>query len=211
MKIIRTIRTVLQALQRNLMRAMLTTQGVVIGVAAVIARWKSAKDRPRLSKSPLPVWAPTPFSFIQEPQIVEAISFGAGSGMNLLPQDYEAIVRECLQFVAPLRWCEHELSWFTETGTCLLQLITSLLEVRDWTSLAEGDVFSDRDGLNANKVCMPDQTLVRELFQRESPVGKEIRIKNVSFWVVGVLTGKGANMMGSDQDDILLAPWTTIK
>jgi ABC-type antimicrobial peptide transport system permease subunit len=85
------------------------------------------------------------------------------------------------------------------------------LEIRDWTQMHEGDVFGDRDVLNGNKVCLLGQTLARELFQGEPAVGREIRIKNVSFRVVGVLGSKGANMMGFDQDDILVAPWTSIK
>ena len=85
------------------------------------------------------------------------------------------------------------------------------LNVRDWTEMEEGEVFSDRDVLNANKVCMVGTTIKREVFDNESPVGKDLRINNVAFRVIGVLSSKGANMMGRDQDDIVVAPWRTIK
>jgi len=70
-------------------------------------------------------------------------------------------------------------------------------------TLAEGEMFTERDIRNGSKVCVLGQTLVRELFSGQSPIGKEVRIQNVAFRVIGVLTPKGANMMGMDQDDIV--------
>src|SRR5262249_26039724 len=87
----------------------------------------------------------------------------------------------------------------------------SFLEVRDWADLAEGKAFTDRDVLEGAKVCLVGQTLVKELFQGQSPLGKQIRVGKVPLRVIGVLSEKGANMLGIDQDDIVLMPGPTLK
>ena len=74
-----------------------------------------------------------------------------------------------------------------------------------------GEMFTERDVRNGNKVCVIGETVRRNLFQDVSPIGKEIRLSNVSFRIVGVLRRKGANMMGMDQDNVVLAPWTAVK
>src|SRR5262249_3721137 len=87
----------------------------------------------------------------------------------------------------------------------------AFLDVRNWNDLTSGEPFTEHDVRNSSKVCFIGQTLVRELFGNESPIGRSVRVQNVSFKVIGVLSPRGANMMGIDQDDILIAPWTTIK
>jgi ABC-type antimicrobial peptide transport system permease subunit len=143
------------------------------------------------------------------------VSFGAGSVMTLTPQDSEAILKECpaVLSAAPVVRARTQVVYGSRNWVPMYIYGTTpeFLAVRDWTSMAQGDMFSYSEIRNSSKVCVLGQTLVRELFGGESPIGREVRVKNISFKVVGVLSSKGANMMGMDQDDILLAPWTTVK
>ena len=215
MKGYRTVRRATKALLRNPMRAMLTTLGIIIGVGAVIAMMEiGAGSSSAIQKSISSMGANV---LLVRPGTAASggVSFGAGSTITLTPEDCEAILRECpaIRSAAPVVRARTQVVYGNRNWvpSSIFGTTPAFLDVRDWTDLAEGELFNDRDVLNANKVCLLGQTLVQELFQGESPVGKEIRVKNVLFRIVGVLSRKGADMMGHDQDDILLAPWTTIK
>jgi ABC-type antimicrobial peptide transport system permease subunit len=214
MKAYRTFRTALKALVRNPLRAMLTTLGIVIGVAAVIAMMEIGAGSSAAIQKSISSMGANVLDVRPGAASSGGVTFGSGTTTTLTPEDGEAILRECpaVRDAAPLVHTRTQVvhgnrNW---VPTFIYGSTPAYLDVQNWT-LAEGSLFTDRDVANANKVCILGRTLVRELFQGEPPVGKEIRIKNVSFRVVGVLGSKGANMMGMDQDDIILAPWTTIK
>ncbi len=214
MKIYRTLRTAMKALRRNLMRAMLTTLGIVIGVGSVIAMMEIGTGSSSAIKKTIATMGANVLNVSPGAASSGGVTFGAGSTMTLTPEDVEAILRECpsIRSASPLVHTRTQVVYGNRNWvpTFIYGVTPAYMDVQDWT-MAAGEPFEDRDVLNTNRVCLLGQTLVRELFQGESPVGKEIRIKNVSFRVVGVLGSKGANMMGMDQDDIILAPWTTIK
>ena len=85
------------------------------------------------------------------------------------------------------------------------------LRVREWEDLDEGESFTERDVRDVAMVCLLGQTVARELFGEESPVGQEVYVNDVPLRVIGVLSRKGADIIGEDQDDLLVAPWTTVK
>ncbi|HEX8325435.1 MAG TPA: ABC transporter permease [Tepidisphaeraceae bacterium] len=214
MRSIRTFKTAIVALRRNVMRAVLTTLGIVIGVGAVIAMMEVGNGSSSLIQKQISSMGANNLVIFSGSSNTGGISSGAGSNMRLTPDDAEAIAINCpaIKAVAPVVGSRTQIvyggkNWVPQNmqGTT-----PAFLEVRDWP-VTEGEAFTERDVLQRARVCLIGTTLVRELFGGQSPVGQEMRVNGIGFRVVGVLAAKGANMMGQDQDDVLIAPWTTIK
>jgi ABC-type antimicrobial peptide transport system permease subunit len=214
-KFYRVLKMSLNALRRNILRSALTTLGIVIGVSAVIAMMEIGQGSSAAVKKTIANMGAD--MLLVQPGTASSggVTFGSGSVMTLSPDDADAILRECpsVVSVAPVVRARTQVVYGSRNWVPLYIYGTtpSFLDVRDWQDLEDGGTFSDRDVRNSSKVCLIGQTLKKELFQGENPIGKEVRVQSVTFKVIGVLSRKGANMMGLDQDDILLAPWTTIK
>jgi ABC-type antimicrobial peptide transport system permease subunit len=194
---------------------MLTCLGITIGVAAVIAMVEIGKGTAQAVEQTI---ASLGANFL----LVEAgaysssgVSLGSGTAVTLTPQDRDAIVRECgaVRWAAPGVDCRMQVIHGNRNWSPWKVLGTSpdYLKVRNWTDLEEGEAFTDHDVGSAACVCLMGRTPLRELFGEESPLGRQVFVRGVPLRVLGVLRPKGANMMGLDQDDIVLAPWTTVK
>ncbi len=213
--IYRTWRSALRALRRNVLRSALTTLGIIIGVAAVIAMEEIGAGSATAIQATIQSMGAN--NLLVQPGTASSggVTFGSGSIITLTPADSEAIARDCpaIAAVAPVVRARTQVVYGNRNWvpTYIYGTTPAFLEVRDWQDLEDGDIFTDRDVRNSSNVCLLGQTIVRELFGDESPLGKEVRVQNVALKVIGVLSRRGANMMGIDQDDILLAPWTTIK
>jgi len=215
MKLYRTLRAALHALRRNIMRSILTTLGIIIGIAAVIAMMEIGKGSSSAIQHTIASMGANNLLVMPGTAASGGVSFGAGSILTLTPQDADAILKKCpsVRAAAPIVRARTQVIFGDRNWVPLYIYGTTpaFIDVRDWNDLAEGRTFTEMEVRDGAAVCLLGQTLTRQLFQGESPIGKDVRVQNIAFRVVGVLSGKGANMMGMDQDDILLAPWTAIK
>jgi macrolide transport system ATP-binding/permease protein len=210
-----TWRTALSALRRNKMRSVLSALGVIIAVSAVIAMTEIGQGSKTMIQKNIASMGANTIMIMPGAVATGGVNLGYGSMMTLTPQDANAIAAQCpsVLCVAPTVRARaqivrgnHNMVPNQINGTT-----PAFLSLRDWDKMDLGKMFTDRDVHAGNQVCVIGATNAKTLFPSENPIGKEIRINNVPFQVVGVLGRKGANMMGMDQDDIVLAPWTTIK
>jgi ABC-type antimicrobial peptide transport system permease subunit len=214
-KFYRIVRTAFRALRRNIMRSALTTLGIVIGVSAVIAMTEIGQGSSTAVQKTIASMGANNLLVMPGTAASGGVTFGSGSVVTLTPQDSEAIARECpaVNSVSTVVRTRTQATFANKNWVPLYIYGTtpSFLDVREWTDLEEGEPFTDADVRNQTRVCLVGRTIKHELFNDQSPLGREIRMQNVGFRVIGVLSPRGANMMGLDQDDIVLAPWTSIR
>jgi macrolide transport system ATP-binding/permease protein len=207
------VRIAMQALRRNVMRTMLTMLGVIIGVAAVITMMEMSQGASEAIQ--ITVTNMGANTLVVSPGAPTGASAFGDRTDTLTPEDAEAIERECpaVVYAAPIVGARGQIVYGNRSWTpiYLTGSTGAFLKIRNWTELDLGRPFTEREVLSGSKVCLLGRTVVRQLFGERNPIGEEIRVKNVPFTVIGVLSEKGADLLGTDQDDILFAPWTTVQ
>jgi putative ABC transport system permease protein len=207
-----TIRIALRALAKNKLRAGLTVLGVVIGIAAVTAMVSVGMSASELVRGEFANLGTNVIVVIPGNQQTRG---GVRSQiMSLTPADARALTDECESVLAatPVVFATGQAIYGNSNWTAreMFGVDENFPTVRNW-QIRLGTFFNERDISSANKVCVLGQTVVKNLFQTSNPIGQQIRVKNIPFEVVGVLESKGANMVGDDQDDVLIMPYTTVR
>ncbi len=214
MGLLLTLRIALKALRKNKLRASLTVLGIVIGIAAVTTMVSIGQSAGDLVQGEFQGLGTNVVLVFPGSRRGGAVRQGMGTTPTLTAQDADAISRECKSVAAasPTVFSGGQIIYGNSNWSPrdLIGVGTDFLTVRNW-QLRYGGFFTERDIHSAAKVCVIGRTIVEKLFQTTNPLGQAIRVKNIPFEIIGVLESKGANMVGQDQDNVVLAPYTTVR
>ena len=214
MNVINLFRIALRALQRNKLRAFLTMLGIIIGVAAVIAMVAIGQGSKKSIQDQLSSMGSNMITSRSNSNVAAGARLDFSSVQTLTINDVTALKKQAkfLSAVSPSISSRSQvvngaLNW----KTTMQGVSPDYLTIRNWP-LKEGIPFSENDISSASKVCLLGQTVVDNVFSPgEDPLGKVIRFNNIPFKVIGVLSKKGETAFGQDQDDIIIALYTTVQ
>ncbi|MDH6311612.1 putative ABC transport system permease protein [Parabacteroides sp. PFB2-10] len=208
------LKIALRALANNKMRGFLTMLGIIIGVASVITMLAIGQGSKKSIQSQISEMGSNMIMIQPGGDMRGGVRQSASSMETLKLTDFESIVNETryLSAVSPTVNSSGQLIFGANNKpTTVYGVNEAYLDIRRY-EVEDGDMFTSQDIATAAKVCVVGKTVVDELFTNgENPVGKVIRFNKIPLRIVGVLKSKGYNSMGMDQDDLILAPYTTIQ
>ena len=206
------VQEALRALSTNRLRTMLTMLGVIIGVCAVVIMMAVGRGAQALVNQSISSMGSNLLVIFPGSQTSSGVRFGAGAAQTLTMQDAAAIASiPSVLRVAPIVMNSFQLAYGNNNWSSMVTGVTAdYFPLRSWDA-QEGDIFGEADLRSNARVAVIGQATARQLFGDESPIGKTIRIRNLPFTVIGVLTPKGQSLDGRDQDDAVFIPMTTAR
>jgi putative ABC transport system permease protein len=211
MRVGSTINVAFRALRRNKLRSVLTALGIIIGVGAVIAMVGIGNGAKAQVEAQIASLGQNVILIFSGSTTSSGIRTGWGGAGTLKIEDAEAIRREISgvnavseEVPSNTQVAAGNQNWFTR----VLGESADYFDIRQWP-LADGAPFTPQDVRSANKICVIGRTTATQIYGNDDPIGQILRIKNVPFTVIGVLTPKGLSAQGSDQDDVVVMPYTS--
>lgn len=203
----------IRAIAANKMHSFLTALGIIIGIAAVITMLAIGQGSKASIKANIAEMGSNMIMISPGADMRGGVRQDASSMETLKQADYQSIKDECNYISAISPTVNSSGQWIygnNNTQSSIYGVNQDYLSIRQ-LKVADGEMFTDTDIKAASKVCILGQTVVDYLFPDGSdPIGKVVRFNSIPFRVIGVLKKKGYNSMGMDQDDLVLAPYTTV-
>jgi putative ABC transport system permease protein len=211
MRFFAIIKIASRALRRNKLRTALTMLGIIIGVGAVIAMVSIGNGAKAMVEAQIASLGQNVMQVMSGSITRGGLHTGWGTAGTLTIEDANAIQREIPGVIATspeIRTVGQVTAGNQNWSTQILGEGEDYLDLRQWP-LEDGAMFTDQDVRGANKVAVVGQTIARQLFGQSEVIGQILRIKNVPFVIVGQLAPKGTSFYGTDQDDVVIIPYTS--
>ncbi|MBN1344736.1 MAG: ABC transporter permease [Phycisphaerae bacterium] len=213
MKATTMIKVATRSIRRNTMRTLLTMLGIIIGVGAVIVMVSVGQGAQSQIEQQIDNLGTNMLVIMPSASSQGGVNRGAGTFNRLRVEDAEKLRRECplVSAVSPVVIAPSQVIGGRGNWRSLIQGVSvDYQTIRDWP-IESGVFFGQSDVRSMRKVAVIGQTIARNLFPDEDPVGQQIRLRDVPFRIIGVLSEKGQSANGSDQDDVILAPYSTVR
>ncbi len=210
-RIFATLRIAARALRRNLMRTTLTMLGIIIGVGAVIGAVSLTNGAKSQIEAQIASMGQNVILVFSGSFSRGGVRSGWGGAGTLTIEDADAIRREIMgvTVISPESRTRAQIAAGNQNwNTQILGESPDYFDIRQWP-IVSGSSFTEQDVRSANKVAVIGKTIADELFPGEDPIGQIVRVKNVPFIIVGMLSAKGLSVQGQDQDDLMVIPYTS--